>query len=101
MPYYKPFLSLVLCLFMVSLSSCSSDKASVYEKSKALMDTYITITIVAESKEAADNIIENAFDVIEKYGDLINFFSERANCRLSTGAREYRKLRYLLKHLTP
>jgi len=33
---------------------------------------------VAESKETADRAIEDAFDVIEKYGDLINFFSDKS-----------------------
>ena len=42
------------------------------------MDTFVTITVVAESKETADNAIEKAFDVIEKYGDLINFFSDKS-----------------------
>jgi thiamine biosynthesis lipoprotein len=50
----------------------------VYKKSKALLDTFVTINVVAESKEAADAAIENAFDVIERYGDLINFFSEKS-----------------------
>ena len=76
MPNYKLFMSLLLCLFAMFLNSCSSNKPSTYKKSKALLDTFITITVVAESKEKADNAIENAFDVIEKYGDLINFFSD-------------------------
>jgi len=76
MPNYKLFMSLFLCLFAMFLNSCSSNKPSTYKKSKALLDTFITITVVAESKEKADNAIENAFDVIEKYGDLINFFSD-------------------------
>jgi len=68
----------LLCLSIVLLSSCSSDKPSAYKKSKALMDTFVTITVVAESKEKAEKAIENAFDVIEKYGDLINFFSDKS-----------------------
>jgi thiamine biosynthesis lipoprotein len=60
------------------LSSCSYNKPSVYKKSKALMDTFVTINVVSESKETADTAIENAFAVIEKYGDLINFFSDKS-----------------------
>ena len=75
---YKLFMSLLLCLCVMLLSSCSSNKLSAYKKSKALMDTFVTITVVAESKETADKAIENAFVVIEKYGDLINFFSDKS-----------------------
>ncbi len=60
------------------LSSCNSNKLSTYKKSKALMDTFVTITVVAESRETADKAIESAFDVIEQYGDLINFFSDKS-----------------------
>jgi len=78
MPNYKLLLSLLLCSCIILLSSCSSNKLSAFKKSKALLDTFVTITVVAESKETADNAIESAFDVIEKYGDLINFFSDKS-----------------------
>jgi thiamine biosynthesis lipoprotein len=50
----------------------------VYKKSKALLDTFVTITVVADSKDTADKAIDNTFVVIEKYGDLINFFSDKS-----------------------
>ena len=78
MPNYKLFLSFLLCSCMMMLSSCSCNKLSVYKKSKALLDTFVTVTVVAESREAADRAIEDAFNVIEKYGDLINFFSDKS-----------------------
>lgn len=62
----------------ILLSSCSTNKLSTYKKSKALMDTFITITVVADSQDTAEKVIENAFDVIEKYGNLINFFSDKS-----------------------
>ncbi len=74
MKNYKLFLLLLfLCML---LSSCSSHKLSSYKKSKALLDTFVTITVVADSKDAADAAIDNAFDVIEKFGNLINFYSD-------------------------
>lgn len=60
------------------LGSCSPYKSLTYKKSKALMDTFVTITVVSESREAADSAIENAFDVLGKYGNLINFFSDKS-----------------------
>lgn len=69
---------LILCLCVMPLSSCSSNKPSTYKKSKALLDTFVTITVVAESRETGEKAIESAFGVIEKYGDLINFFSDKS-----------------------
>jgi len=69
--YYCFFL--FICLL---LGSCSSNKLSTYRKSRALMDTFVTVTVVADSQEAADKAIEWAFEVIGKYGNLINFFSD-------------------------
>jgi len=73
----KLFMSLliILCILLIS---CSPDKPSSYKKSKALMDAFITITVVADSKDTADKAIENAFDVIEKFGNLVNFFSDKS-----------------------
>ena len=70
-----------LCfLFFVCilLGSCSPNKLSSYQKSKALLDTYVTITVVSDSRDAADKAIDNAFDVIEKFGYLVNFFSDKS-----------------------
>ena len=74
---YKLYPYLFLCL-VVLLVSCSPDRPASYKKSKALLDTFVTITVVAESKDSADKAIENAFAVIEKYGDLINFYSDKS-----------------------
>ena len=82
------FILLFVCLL---LNSCSSDKLSTYQKSKALLDTYVTITVVADSQVAADMAIENAFDVIERFGDMVNFFSDRSELSAinrSAGVRE-------------
>ncbi|MDH4231278.1 MAG: FAD:protein FMN transferase [Nitrospirota bacterium] len=51
---------------------------STYKKSKALLDTFVAITVVADSKETAEEAIDNAFDVIEKFGELINFYSDKS-----------------------
>ncbi len=56
--------------------SCTADKPSMYKKSKALMDTFVTITVVAETPEKADKAIESAFSAISRFSNLIDFFSE-------------------------
>jgi len=75
------------------LSSCSANRLSAYKKSKALLDTFITITVVAASQDMADKAIEDAFDVIEKFGDLVNFYSDKSELSAinrNAGIREVR-----------
>jgi thiamine biosynthesis lipoprotein len=70
--------SLLLLFLCILLISCTPDKTSVYKKDKALLDTFVTVTVVADSKATADKAIENAFAVIENFGDLINFYSDKS-----------------------
>ena len=89
------FKAYLFFLFFVCilLNSCSPDKLSSYQKSKALLDTYVTITVVADSQDAADKAIENAFAVIEKFGNLVNFFSDKSELSAinrNAGIREVR-----------
>jgi len=66
---------------------------SAYKKSKALLDTFVTITVVAASQNMADKAIEDAFDVIEKFGDLVNFYSDKSELSAinrNAGIREVR-----------
>ena len=62
----------VLLLFAVSCSK----SPGVYRKTKPLMDTLVTITVVAGSDKEADAAIEKAFSVIEQFGDKIDFFKD-------------------------
>lgn len=92
MKNYKLLLSLLLFL-SIMLSSCLPNKLASYKKSKALLDTFVTITVVADSKDTADKAIENAFDVIEEFGNLINFYSDKSELSAinrNAGIREVR-----------
>lgn len=71
----KKIMLLFLFLSLFPAYSCSN-RQTVYKKSKPLMDTIVTITVVSDSAEKAGRAIENAFNVTEKFGDLINFFSD-------------------------
>ncbi len=77
MGHYKLFLSLLLFLCLL-IGSCSPHQPSSYKKSKALLDTFVTITVTADSQDTADIAIENSFDVIERFGNLVNFFSDES-----------------------
>ncbi|MBA4371840.1 MAG: FAD:protein FMN transferase [Thermodesulfovibrio sp.] len=68
----KLFFFTILGLLLVS---CSGKTPHAYQKSKALLDTFITITAVSDSEKTADAAIENAFARIEQFGKLINFYA--------------------------
>jgi thiamine biosynthesis lipoprotein len=66
-----------LALALASLAvSCSKGGPGTYRKTKPLMDTLVTITVVTGSDKKADEAIEKAFSVIERFGDRIDFFKE-------------------------
>lgn len=71
----KILLFLLLILTAVTVS-CNKGRLSMYKKTKPLMDTLVTITVVSGSGEEADKAIEQAFSIIERFGDKINFFSD-------------------------
>ncbi len=69
---------LLLSFIFILLFSCGKGRPSIYKKTKPLMDTLVTITVVAGSEEQANRSIDKAFSVIEKFGDKINFFSDKS-----------------------
>jgi FAD:protein FMN transferase len=72
-PFFLPVFSLILVAF--SLSSCTYQKEHIYKKSKILMDTLVTITVVSVSQDKADKAIDKAFSRIEKIEKLSDFYS--------------------------
>lgn len=56
--------------------ACSPEKERVFRKSKILMDTLVTINVVANSEDKAERAIDKAFDEIERFEGLISFWSE-------------------------
>lgn len=48
----------------------------MFKKSKPLLDTIVTITVVSQSQEEAEQAIDEAFRVIERFGGLVDFYSE-------------------------
>ena len=69
-------------LSLLLIYACSSGKQSRYSKSKALMDTFVTITVVTDSPEKAEHAIDKAFEEIESFGNLIDFFSDKSDIKL-------------------
>jgi FAD:protein FMN transferase len=80
-----------LILSMSLLCSCSRNTQSVYRKAKPVMDTIVTITVVAGSGRDAERAIEDAFAAIERFGGRINFFSDKSELSMinrNAGIRE-------------
>lgn len=87
----QKFFLITFLLCFVFAYSCSTNKLSMYKKSKTLMDTFVTITVVSDSEDKAETAIDNAFSTIEQFGKLINFFSDESEVSLinkNAGIRE-------------
>lgn len=76
---------LTLVLSMSLIFSCSRSRQSVYRKAKPIMDTIVTITVVADSGRDAERAIEDAFAAIETFGNLIDFFSDKSELSMING----------------
>ncbi len=68
-------LLLTACCLLAFLCACTSQKEKIYRKSRILMDTLVTITVVSNSEASAEKAIDAAFSEIEKLEKLSNFFS--------------------------
>ncbi len=74
---FRNIILIVLFLLTTTLS-CSFGKESVFKKTMPLMDTIVSITVVAGSKDTAEKAIEKTFAEIGRFGDLINFYSDKS-----------------------
>ncbi|MEW6586450.1 MAG: FAD:protein FMN transferase [Nitrospirota bacterium] len=66
--------AVALFLILVVSIACSP-KERVYKKSKMLMNTIVTITVVSASESKADEAIDEAFHEIERIEKKVNFYS--------------------------
>ncbi len=73
---YALLLGVLALLFAVV--ACVPKKDKVFRKSKMLMDTVVTITVVTDSDSNAEKAIDNSFAVIEKIENLLNFYSDKS-----------------------
>ncbi|MDP3049362.1 MAG: FAD:protein FMN transferase [Thermodesulfovibrionales bacterium] len=73
---FTVFLLFTVHYSLFTISACSPQKEKVYRKSKVLMDTLITISVVSGSGDKAEKAIDKAFGEIEKLDRLLNFFSD-------------------------
>jgi len=71
-------LNLLILVLLTMILSCSRSKETVFKKTMPLMDTIVSITVVAGSRDAAEQAIEKTFTVISGFGDRINFYSDKS-----------------------
>ncbi len=67
--------ALVLLVLLIVLPSCARNRNSAYQESRALIDTFVTVTVVSDSADEAQKAVRVAFAAIEEFGRRINFFS--------------------------
>ncbi len=67
-----------MLVLLTTVLSCSRGKETVYKKTMPLMDTIVSITVVSPSGDAAEQAIEKTFAVITRFGDRINFYSDKS-----------------------
>lgn len=77
-PHFSCVLPAVCFMLFVVLVSCSLKKESIFRKTRILMDTLVTISVVADSEEKADSAMEKAFGEVGKLDALLNFFSDKS-----------------------
>jgi thiamine biosynthesis lipoprotein len=62
-------------LVLISLAACAPEE-STYRKSSIIMDTLVTITVVSDSRQEAEDALEAAFDEIRRLEELLSFWTE-------------------------
>jgi thiamine biosynthesis lipoprotein len=91
-----------VCCLLSALSSCSP-KERMFKKSRALMDTFVTITVVSDSENDSEKAIDSAFMEIEKLEKMSSFFlpdSEISRINKSAGISEVKVSPEILELLT-
>lgn len=71
-------LLLGILALLFAVAACVPKKDKVFRKSKMLMDTIVTITVVSDSDSKAEKAMDSSFAVIEKIENLLNFYSDKS-----------------------
>lgn len=67
--------SIGVTISCILLISCGPKKASVYKKTKPMMDTLVSITVSAKGADEAEKAMDAAFAAVERFGGLVDYFS--------------------------
>ncbi|MCX7793890.1 MAG: FAD:protein FMN transferase [Thermodesulfovibrionales bacterium] len=70
----KIVISILTIIFF--FSSCQKER--LYRKTMIVMDTVVTVTVIADSEERADRVIDRVFGELKKMEGLFNFYSDQS-----------------------
>ena len=68
----------VMLMLLVLLPACKRPGERMFRETGFVMDTIVTITVVAEDEEEAGAAIEKGLDELRRLEGLLNFFSEKS-----------------------
>jgi thiamine biosynthesis lipoprotein len=71
-------LSVACCLLLAVFVACAPQKERIFRKSRIMMDTLVTITVVSDSVSGADKSIDMAFDEISRLEKAASFYSRES-----------------------
>ncbi|MEW6570544.1 MAG: FAD:protein FMN transferase [Nitrospirota bacterium] len=66
---------LLSCIFLLLSLNCSVQEKRLFKKDGIVMNTFVSITVVSDSRNEAEASIDAAFAEIKKIEKLLNFFS--------------------------
>jgi len=66
---------IAFCCFFFTVCACAPQKDKMIKKSRILMDTQVTVTVISPSRDSAEKAIDAAFSEIEKIEALTNFYA--------------------------
>ncbi len=72
------FLCIISILLVFGVSSCNNSKERIFKKSEVMMDTFVTITVVSNSEEQAEQAINKAFFELKRLERYLNFYSDES-----------------------
>lgn len=72
------FLLPAICCLLLSGFACTPQKERMFRKTKTIMDTMVTITVVTDTPSGADEVIARAFQEIERLEKAANRYSQNS-----------------------
>lgn len=82
--FMKILLKMIFVLSFLVLASCAEVDGDIreFEQSRVAMDTYVTITLYAQSQSEAQRAFETAFDKIYEIEEIFNIYDENSQASI-------------------
>ncbi len=76
LPIHFLFFILLISIITSIFSGCNKNSPTIHKKSKILMDTIVTITVISDSKTKAEKAINSAFSELEVLESRLSHYSD-------------------------